>query len=238
METTINERVKLISEKYFKGNTSAMARAISVKQSTLRDIIGERQSAPSYETLKAIVDYATININSDWLMLGKGDMEIKPTGQGNAKLVENIQYMEVPVIHIHARCGYLAGYGDPEYIDSLPTMPVIVDKTYNGNYRVFETEGDSMDDGSRKAIYEGDKVLCREVKRDLWQYKLHYNDWYFAIVDKKEGIVIKQIIDHDVENGIITCHSLNPLFNDYTIQLDDVAELYNVIKIVERSARL
>ncbi|KAB4454155.1 hypothetical protein GAN75_17570 [Bacteroides thetaiotaomicron] len=55
---------------------------------------------------------------------------------------------------------------------------------------------------------------------------------------RTEGIAIKKIVDHDVEHGIITCHSLNDMFRDYKVNLDEVAELYNLIKIVDRSARL
>lgn len=55
------------------------------------------------------------------------------TYHSNARPVDDLSYMNVPVIHIKAQCGYLAGYGDTEYIDTLPTMPVIVDKTYHGN---------------------------------------------------------------------------------------------------------
>ena len=157
--------------------------------------------------------------------------------QSNAHAVEDLNYMNVPVVHIKARCGYLAGYADEGYIDSLPTMPVIVDKTYHGRYMIFEAEGDSMDDGTRNSICDGDKLLCREVRRDLWLPKLHINDWYFVIVHRTEGITIKQITAQD-ENGNITCHSLNDMFNDYTVNLDDVAEIYNVIKVVERSMRL
>lgn len=128
-------------------------------------------------------------------------------------------------------------YRDTEYIDTLPTMPVIVDKTYHGKYRIFEAEGDSMDDNSRLAICDGDKVLAREVRRDLWLPKLHINDWYFVIIHRTKGISIKQITAQD-DKGNITCHSLNELFNDYTVNLDDVVEIYNVIKVVERNMRL
>lgn len=138
---------------------------------------------------------------------------------------------------VRARCGYLSSFGDQQYIDSLPTIPVIIDRAYHGRYMVFEADGDSMDDGSSSAIRDGDKLLCREVQRHLWLPKLHYNDWYFVVVHKTEGISIKQIIDQD-EQGNIRCHSLNPLFNDYTLNLDDVSELYNVVKVVERSMRL
>ena len=73
----------------------------------------------------------------------------------------------------------------------------------------------------------------REVNRDLWRYKLHIRDWYFIIVHRTEGIAIKKIVDHDVERGIITCHSLNDMFRDYKVHLGEVAELYNLIKIVD-----
>lgn len=157
--------------------------------------------------------------------------------QTNAHVVESLNYMNVPVVHIKGRCGYLAGYEDREYIGSLPTMPVIVDRTYHGKYMIFEAEGDSMDDGTRNSICDGDKLLCREVRRDLWLPKLHINDWYFVIVHRTEGIAIKQITNQD-EKGNITCHSLNEMFNDYTVNLDDVLEIYNVIKVVERNMRL
>ncbi|RHO67724.1 hypothetical protein DW083_17260 [Parabacteroides sp. AF48-14] len=236
--STVQERIKLIAEKFFKGNITAMAKSTFISRTTINSIIGEKEVSPGYEVIRKIVDNSSLNINPEWLLTGKGEMLNRPTGQANATIVENPQYMKVPVVHIHAKCGYLAGYGDLEYIKQLPTMPVIVDKTYLGKYMIFEAAGDSMDDDSRRSICDGDKVLGREVMRDLWRSKLHINDWYFIIVHKTDGISIKKIIDHDVEKGIITCHSLNPLFKDYKIHLDDVAELYNVIKIVERSARL
>lgn len=55
---------------------------------------------------------------------------------------------------------------------------------------------------------------------------------------KNDGITIKQITEHDVEKGVIHCHPLNPIFDDFEVDLNEVAELYNVIKIVERNARL
>lgn len=183
--------------------------------------------------------------NMGWILNEEGEMyteapahNMENQNSSNAHVVENLSYMNVPIVHVHAKCGYLCGYGDKEYINGLPTMPIIVDRTYLGKYMIFEAEGDSMDDDSRKSICDGDKVLAREVKRELWKSKLHYNDWYFVIVHKTDGISIKKIIDHDTEKGIITCHSLNPLFKDYTVFLDEVAELYSIVKIVDRSARL
>lgn len=147
------------------------------------------------------------------------------------------EFIKIPLVQARAMASYLRGYGDEEYIEHLPTVPVIVDRNYKGKYICFECDSDSMDDGSRNSICDKDIVLGRQVAKDLWRYKLHYNDWYFIIVHR-EGIVIKQITGHDVENGIIQCHSLNQLYEDFELHLDDVIELFNVIKIVDRSVRL
>ncbi len=154
------------------------------------------------------------------------------------KTLQNIEFVQVPFVPIFAQGGYPSGYGDIEYIESLPTIPVIVDKKFKGNYRIFEVNGDSMDDGTRNAICDKDKLLCREVVKPLWQHKLHIKDWYFVIIHKSDGITLKQITDHNVENADILCHPLNENFTDFTLNLNDVVEIYNVIKIVDRNTRL
>ena len=232
------KRVELIIEK--EGlNKNSFSKAIGISNNvTITRIINEHRT-PSRATCEKIVS-AFPAYNLEWLLTGEGNMLTDAPSQtyhSNARPVDDLSYMNVPVIHIKAQCGYLAGYGDTEYIDTLPTMPVIVDKTYHGKYRIFVAEGDSMDDNSRLAICDGDKVLAREVRRDLWLPKLHINDWYFVIIHRTKGISIKQITAQD-DKGNITCHSLNELFNDYTVNLDDVVEIYNVIKVVERNMRL
>ena len=154
------------------------------------------------------------------------------------KPLTDFPFMNIPFVPVHAQGGYTKGYGDLEYIDSLPTIPVMVDKNYRGKYRVFEVAGDSMDDGSRNALYDGDKILCREVKRELWTSKLHITKWFFVICILNDGITVKKITDHNVQTGEITCHPLNPIFEDFTINLSEVVELYNVIKIVDRSTSI
>lgn len=232
------ERIEFIIER--EGlNKNSFSKAIGISNNvTITRIINEHRT-PSRSTCEKIVSAFPL-YNLEWLLTGKGQMESplnSPVFQSNARQINDLSYMSIPIIHVKAHCGYLNGYGDEDYIDTLPTMPVIVDKTYHGKYRIFEAEGDSMDDDSRLAICDGDKVLAREVKRDLWLPQLHIKDWYFVIVHRTEGISIKQITNQD-EIGNITCHSLNEMFNDYTINLDDVLEIYNVIKVVERSMRL
>lgn len=225
-------------------NKNSFSIAIGIDNNvTITRIINEKRS-PSRATCNKIINRFP-KYSFEWLYKGVGEIENQCTDTTipqipytpNAHVIENIEYVNIPLVPVRARCGYLSSFGDQQYIDSLPTIPVIIDRAYHGRYMVFEADGDSMDDGSSSAIRDGDKLLCREVQRHLWLPKLHYNDWYFVVVHKTEGISIKQIIDQD-EQGNIRCHSLNPLFNDYTLNLDDVSELYNVVKVVERSMRL
>lgn len=116
----------------------------------------------------------------------------------------------------------------------------VVDKKANGNYLSFEVKGDSMDDGSRSCLQEGDKVLVRELERDNWRQPLKYENHPYWVIVFGSSVLIKQIIAEDLESGQITCHSLNPSpeYSDFTLPLDEVRNLYYVIKIKQREISL
>jgi len=213
----------------------ARRKALKLTQEELARKIGvSRNTVKNYET-GGVIPESKKEILRNVLAEGASNA---PIFIPDAKHAYVTDYLEVPLVPVSAQAGYLVGFGDQEYVENLPLVPVFVDKNYKGKYMVFEVSGDSMDDGSREALCDGDKILCREIKRELWTSKLHIRDWYFVIVCKTEGITVKQITNHDVETGVITCHPLNPLFEDFNVHLDNVVELYNVIKIVDRSTRL
>ena len=139
--------------------------------------------------------------------------------------------MYVPLVNKYAYAGYLSGFGDAEYIQSLPSIPMIADREGRGTYVAFEVKGDSMDDGTRNSYEQGDIIICRQIAQHHWQNKLHINKYDFVIVHRTEGILLKKIIKHDTTTGSLTLHSLNPLYDDFTINFNDVAQIFNVIKV-------
>lgn len=238
MNDSVNQRVKVIIEKCAHSAAKFIV-ATGISQSTVSSMIN-KGTEPSVKTLNAIANaYPFISLN--WLMTGNGNMMNKEGGipdVPNASYPTGYMIRDIATVNSDkARLGYLSGFADPEFIESLPTTPCIVDHEFHGKYLVFETSGDSMNDGSRYSICDGDKVLCREVQRHLWLPTLHIHDYFFLVVHKTDGMVIKQITEQH-PNGDIVLHSLNPLFRDYTVNLDDVAEIFNVVKIVERNMRL
>ncbi|ROI03697.1 S24 family peptidase [Chryseobacterium sp. G0240] len=138
-------------------------------------------------------------------------------------------HLEVRVVTNKARAGYTDSYYADEYLKDLPVVLIDADKEYKGKYLAFEVDGDSME----PEYHAGDIVICREVKRDLWQYKLHYKDYDFVIAHGTKGIMLKEITDHNIETGEIVCHSLNNgngQHEDFVLNLKEVSFLYNVVE--------
>lgn len=234
MQSTITERITELI-KSLGENTNSFSNKIGVSQSTIATAL-KRNKGVNSELLEKIFNAFPI-INNDWLLTGEGDM-LKSDLKYNEVREVDPNYIDVPLVTVKAQAGYLTNFGNEAFIKDLPIVKVHADRTFHGEYRCFEVSGDSMNDGTLKSICDGDTIFCREVRRDLWHYKLHYKQWFF-VINHIEGLLVKQIVNHDIGNGTITCHSLNPVYGpDFVLKLDDIRELYNVIKITDRSMNL
>lgn len=178
-------------------------------------------------------------LNRDWLVRGVGEMlnNANPTPKYNEAVPIQQDVVYIPLVNQFAYAGYLDGYSDCTYLEQLPKIPFIVDHEGHGNYIAFEVKGDSMNNGTEESYLEGDRLYCREIQPHLWATsKLHLRKWDFVIVHE-DGIVVKRIIDHDVENHTITIHSLNDMYPDRIIDLCDVRQIFNVIESVRPRRR-
>ena len=211
-------------------NKNSFSKAIGISNNvTITRIINEKRS-PSRSTCEKIVT-ALPKYNLTWILTGEGNMLTDATSLDEASPIDEPIILRVPLVSQYAQAGYLCGYADAAYMATLPTIPYIVDHEAQGHYVAFEVKGDSMNDGTEDAILEGDRLLCREVMPHLWaDSKLHIRKWDFVIVHT-EGILVKRIINHDVENHTITIHSLNSMYPDKVINLSDVKQIFNVIEL-------
>lgn len=209
---------------------------LNISQTELAKELGVTQSQiAKIETGKSSV---TMDIIDKMIKLGANFSDIIGNSKDDVREIDP-EYIEVELISKYAYAGYLTGYGDMEYLEMLPKVKVIVDRMVRGNYKCFEVKGDSMVDGSFESWLDGDIVLGREVKRELWLPKLHINKCDFIIVHK-DGILLKRIISQDNNNGTITIHSLNPdksAYPDEQIYLDDVMQIFSTVQLVKRETR-
>ena len=191
--------------------------------------VGESFRKPTIEKIKKSFPHW----NMDWILYEKGEPIIS---KENVEVLEavplNQNYIiNVPLVNQYAQAGYLCGFQDAAYMATLPTIPFIIDHEAKGNYVALEVSGDSMTDGTEESYLEGDRLLCREIQSHLWvTSKLHIRKWDFVIVHQ-EGILVKRIIDHNVDNHTITIHSLNDMYPNKVIDLAEVKQIFNVIEL-------
>lgn len=228
----IDDKIKAIID-HFKLNNFSFSKRIGVTGTTIDSIVNGRpqpdgtrkKTKPGYDVLTAIID--EFDINPDYLF-GKSNQMLKSdvaeiqTYSGMPQVVavnpsgnENIVYVPAK-----ARAGYLNGYGDTEYIESLPSfhMPHLT----NGTFRCFEVKGNSM----VRTFFDGDLVFGKYVE--------HLNDIkdgrVYVIVSRNEGIVLKRVINRIQERGKLILKSDNKDGNypSYTINAEDVLEVWYV----------
>lgn len=220
---------KVLEELNLKAPT--FAENIGVKYQRIFDLQkGKVKKISSSLANDIISKYGQFNLT--WLLTGEGEMLNTPNQPSDeASPIDEPIILRVPLVSQYAQAGYLCGYADAAYMATLPTIPYIVDHEAQGHYVAFEVKGDSMNDGTEDAILEGDRLLCREIMPHLWaDSKLHIRKWDFVIVHT-EGILVKRIINHDVESHTITIHSLNSMYPDKVINLSDVKQIFNVIEL-------
>jgi transcriptional regulator with XRE-family HTH domain len=99
--------------------------------------------------------------------------------------MDNIIYVPVK-----ARAGYLLGYGDPEFMETLPTFRL--PGLSNATYRMFEVEGPSM----APNVLHGDRVIGEWVEN---LDEIRDNRVY--IVVHSGGVAIKRIVNRLKERG-------------------------------------
>jgi len=174
------------------------------------------------------------DLNIEWVVTGAGKM-IKSPYRQEINGIEEFSYMKlvhVPLVSQYAQAEYLNRLDNKSYIDTLPTLPIIAEHEGKGSYICFEVRGDSMNDGSDNSFISGDILICREIDSAFYHNRLVFNKGKsFVIIHETEGIIVKQIMAHNMENGYITVHSLNPLYEDKRIDLPKVKKLFNVLKL-------
>lgn len=188
-------------------------------------------------------------VNANWLLTGEGEMLNKKKREDVlARLGANwdkgdrenfvsevteiplSEFREVEFVDLHASAGPLG----VSNIDFLPdTKRRLISKEYeNGNYLVVRVDGDSMNDGTPRSLYDGDEVLIREKTNERW-YEMPIRKTLFVICSR-DGNVLKQIGEINFQEGYIVCHSFNPSYKDYRITFEDIIQVFVVLHVVYR----
>lgn len=167
------------------------------------------------------------------------EAKLKKEQKENAKVNEKLPIIkEVKVIPEKVALGLVSSFFDNEYVNALETEMVQVEEYFSEDAYKVDTVGESMNDGTLRSLLDGDKYLAKDIPRSKWGEKLiNGGKNLFYILHAERGHLIKEIIEHNIEDKTITLHSYNPnkkLFPDFTIK---TTECYIIASIQELLSR-
>jgi transcriptional regulator len=168
-------------------------------------------------------------LNAEWLLTGNGKM-LKSEGAPEKKIkfvegrkvvpevvvVDDADNDRIPLVPIKAQAGYLTGYDDPVFLETLPTYSV--PDLNNGIFRMFEVDGLSM----MPTLQDGSYVVGQFVENWEWLS----NDRVCVVVTDEEGIVVKRVSNRIRKNNTIVCRSDNRAYPNLTINIENIKEIW------------
>jgi DNA-binding XRE family transcriptional regulator len=128
---------------------------------------------------------------------------------------------KIPVVPVKAAAGYMNGFADDEFLDTLPTVDLTTtDIPLTSDMRVFQISGDSM-----LPIPDGAYVICEKVESLslLKEGKRH------IVVTTAEGIVYKRVYLYEDKLRLV---SDNAVFSPFEVHLGDVRELWKTVGFI------
>ena len=166
-------------------------------------------------------------INAEWLLLGKGEMlksEARPVEiitsvkdlMPKVVVVDDADRDRIPLVPVKAQAGYLAGYGDPEFIKKLPTYSV--PNLHNGTYRMFQVSGHSM----YPTLQNNSYVVGEFVEN--WEYMS--DNRVYVVVTISEGIIVKRVINRIKQYESLYCKSDNRDYPHMSVNVQDIKEVW------------
>jgi len=184
---------------------------------------------PPPETLLALSRYFAMSID---LLLS---VDVRKIPMGDLLKLENNRLLlpitvdplgnnMIEIVTQKARAGYLNGYSDPEYIESLQqiSLPFLGP----GKHRGFPVEGDSMPPHEPGSIIVGKYVERLEDVMDGRTY---------ILITKSEGMVYKRL-NKNKKNTLVV-ESDNRFYPPYEVRVSDILEIWEYECSIGRSDR-
>jgi transcriptional regulator with XRE-family HTH domain len=197
------------------------AQKLRIKRSLL-GAYEEERAEPRIDILEVVADMFKLTLD-DLLRKDVSDTKTNYLAKRRAQKLANGR-TDIPFVPIKAAAGYLAGYGDPEFIDELNTftLPMLT----GGDYRAFEIVGDSMMPTPSGSVIVGERVSHLDDVKSNQTY---------IVVSKNDGIVYKRIMKNNKQKNKMTLVSDNPSYQPYTINADDVIEVWQAQMVISKA---
>lgn len=214
-----------------------LAEVLGVKQPTLST--WKKRNTMDYPLIITFCNNAGLDLNFIFTGIGeKGNLKGNPSG--NLKAVKEVisqnnivppLFTQPKVVTINqnnedviamvptkAAAGYLNGYADPEFVETLPTL--YMPGLKGGLHRAFEVKGMSM----LPVHHPGSISIGRYVEsaNDIRDRRVY-------IIVTKEGVVLKRVLNRLKDDGVLILISDNENkreYPNYPIYPEDILEMW------------
>jgi transcriptional regulator with XRE-family HTH domain len=220
-------------------NIKYLRKVRNLTQDQLADKIGaNRAMIGSYEEGRAVPKLSALRTISHYFSLSIDDLvntdmssdtnnkwdghNIDITGKGLrilTTLVDRDNKELVTLVPVKASAGYMKGYADPDFIETLPRFSLpLPDISNERTYRAFQVNGNSME-----PLPSGSYIIC-EYLQNWNEIK---NGKTYVLVTQHDGVVYKRVFIND--NATLLLKSDNPGYIPYTVSVNTLSEVWKAL---------
>lgn len=188
-------------------------------QRTMISAYEDGRSEPKLATLQKICDLLEVGIEEliEHDIEMKGRRVLQKRGMQILTIAADADDKEnITLVAQKASAGYLNGFADPEFMESLPQFH-LPNLSRQATYRAFELAGDSM-----LPLVPGTIVVGAYVD----QLKQIKSGQTYVLVTQTEGVVYKRVFNYLAENGKLFLVSDNDQYKPYEVRGEDVLEIW------------
>ncbi|MEO0900184.1 MAG: helix-turn-helix domain-containing protein [Bacteroidota bacterium] len=212
-------------------NLKRLRKLLGYTQATFAEQIGAtRAQIGSYEEGRATPPIATLLeiqrlcgisleqlIQHDLSFLTKDDLHARNEGEFS------LPGKTIPMIPQKAAAGYMQGFSDPEYLESLPQ--VYIPSLRQGENLAFEIEGDSM-----LPLPSGTIIIAQKLEK-ISDIK---DGQTYIVASDEHGLVYKRIYLKDEIGAAPYIHlvSDNESYKPFDLQLAEVQQLWKAVMFI------
>lgn len=122
-------------------------------------------------------------------------------------------------VDVKAAAGYPSNLTEPTYFKKLPAFTLPTRQFQGGTFRMFQVDGDSMDD----TLKHGSWVIGRFLENPD-----ECKNGYTYVIVTNDSIVFKRVLNRVKERATLVLQSDNPEYRPYEISITDIKEVWDI----------
>src|SRR5690606_23122392 len=221
------ENLKFLRER-LRMTQEQLAKAFSLTRSKINALESGQTKSPSIEDLLRFADYFKMSVDTLLRIqlgtLSEAKIQELEAGSDNYLSGSQIRILattvspenedNIEMVPLKAKAGYLAGFGDPTFLETLPTFR-LPNLPNDKKYRMFQTEGDSMLPVPEGAYIIGSYLSEWRITKEI----------PCIIVTTTEGISFKMVTFLPNKRTFLL-RSLNPIYTPYEVGAEEIKEIW------------